>query len=591
VAVVLIVVLAALLRADAIVAKWGLLDGPPWARAIEETAASAGRALRPVAFNWLPEAFLWGDPYDDLENARQMRSFYQGSYREPVFVFATKVFQGLVGDQEQVVVLASGLFSTLAVWATFLVGASAFSWWVGAGAALALAAERDVIGAGVIGSRDDAFVALVLLFAYAFLRARDEPTWQRGAFCGLAGAAACLTRVTGLSLVLPGLAYLALVPGRQSLRPLWTATAAATLTLTVAFGPFLLYCWWVYGDPLYSINTLTSWYTLRTGASEAPGSSLGYLSSAVAQSPFAYVETVVAGVTTYQHQYKWTGFDPWLPGLGRALQWLSIPGVFLMLGSPPGRALVALYFCAMLPFVFTWTTPGLGRVDHFRFTQATYPLLLMAAALSIVTVAAMLRGLVPRLSFELYSTTTLKRATAAAAGMLAMWFVLTIVPVLRMEEDLDAGRGIVVQAGGFDRAFFRAGWHPAGRSGNVTARFSRGRTGRVYVPMAPHRHHRVTLRIDPFAAGGETVDRAAVLVNGRTLAVLDLPFDPNRIGEYVVEVPADAVTGRVGWVEVRVTSTRPGVAGAGAPGFSGTVRPDQEVGFLLWAVLVEPIGA
>jgi hypothetical protein len=215
----------------------------------------------------------------------------------------------------------------------------------------------------------------------------------------------------------------------------------------------------------------------------------------------------------------------------------------------------------------------------------------MAAALSIVTVAAMLRGLVPRLSFELYSTTTLKRATAAAAGMLAMWFVLTIVPVLRMEEDLDAGRGIVVQAGGFDRAFFRAGWHPAGRSGNVTARFSRGRTGRVYVPMAPHRHHRVTLRIDPFAAGGETVDRAAVLVNGRTLAVVDLPFDPNRIGEYVVEVPADAVTGRVGWVEVRVTSTRPGVAGAGAPGFSGTVRPDQEVGFLLWAVLVEPIGA
>ena len=59
----------------------------------------------------------------------------------------------------------------------------------------------------------DAFGLFVVLNAVALLRVQRRPTALAGILVGLAGAGACLTRITSLSFLLPAYVYLLLVRG------------------------------------------------------------------------------------------------------------------------------------------------------------------------------------------------------------------------------------------------------------------------------------------------------------------------------------------------------------------------------------------
>ena len=67
------------------------------------------------------------DPYTYLQYAREMRSFYAAHRREPLFPFVTKLFLWLLDQQDVAVSFASATFSVLAIVATYLLGATAFS--------------------------------------------------------------------------------------------------------------------------------------------------------------------------------------------------------------------------------------------------------------------------------------------------------------------------------------------------------------------------------------------------------------------------------------------------------------------------------
>ena len=262
---VTVLVYATLLRFEALVAKWGPIEGSRRAEAFQVELAGAIAYARPDDLGWQPERFLSGDPFDDVRHAREMYSFYAPSVREPIFIFTTKLFQWLVGYQPIVVCLASGRFSALGVWATYLLGSYAFSPWVGLGAALGLAVEQDVISQGVIGFKDDTFTVFFLLLAFAVMRAWDQPTFRWVLLSDLVAGAACLTRITSLTFALPALAFVGLSVSPAAWRTRLKAVGFAASMMAVAVVPFLLACWIAFGDPLFSITDRTRWYRENLG--------------------------------------------------------------------------------------------------------------------------------------------------------------------------------------------------------------------------------------------------------------------------------------------------------------------------------------
>ena len=78
-----------------------------------------------------------------------------------------------------------------------------------------------MISEGVTGGRDDAFTFAVVLCAYAMLRYGRAPSRWNAVLMGLSAGIACLIRITSLSFLLPGLAYLFLAttrPWKERLR-------------------------------------------------------------------------------------------------------------------------------------------------------------------------------------------------------------------------------------------------------------------------------------------------------------------------------------------------------------------------------------
>src|SRR5207245_747622 len=167
----LVVLYAAALRFEALVGRYWW-QGPSWTLEGER----AVRALHPASLQWQPawEGYS-GDPYNYLVRAREMDGFYEPNVREPLFPFVTRLMLKLLDDRNLAVNAASAIFSTLAVLATYLLGAFAFSPVVGLGAALGMAMHRDALWFGVEGFRDDAFTLFVVASALSLLRLGERP--------------------------------------------------------------------------------------------------------------------------------------------------------------------------------------------------------------------------------------------------------------------------------------------------------------------------------------------------------------------------------------------------------------------------------
>ena len=178
--------------------------------------APAGAALRPFALGWPPidHPYVGGDPVNYLKYAREMQGFYQGHVREPVFLALTRVFLWLLSNQDIAVSFASLAGSALAIFGTYLLGARLLSPAAGLLAALVMAIERENITWAPDGWRDDTFTAAVVFAAWALLRFRGNRSIGNAVLVGVTGAVACLTRITAVSFILPGILVVAMTVPR-----------------------------------------------------------------------------------------------------------------------------------------------------------------------------------------------------------------------------------------------------------------------------------------------------------------------------------------------------------------------------------------
>jgi hypothetical protein len=390
-----VVLYAGALRFEALVARYSW-QGPAWALRAERVLSE----LRPAALRWLPgDEEYSGDPLTYLRRARVMSGPWQADVREPLFPLAAKALLPVVQDRPLAVNAASAAFSTLLVLATFLLGVAAVgrlapgvdpgAGALGAGlaAALALAVDRDAIWWGVEGFRDDAFALFTVLFAIALLRVRERPGPARAALAGFCAGAACLTRITAFSFLLPALAFLSLGRGREARARRKAAALCLAVTLAVA-GPYMAACAVTYGDPFYAVNFHTKFYRSRSGLEhEAPMSWASYLRTGFGGAEL--VATGLQGVTAYPFMNKWQGLDWWTPWLRRLLAPAAVAGLVLFTRGGRGRLLLVVLFTSLLPYAFTWGVPGGAE---WRFTLHAYPFYLVAATSALAWAATRLGG-------------------------------------------------------------------------------------------------------------------------------------------------------------------------------------------------------
>jgi hypothetical protein len=574
---VLVVAYAALLRADALVSRFGPRDAPDWVGRLQ----AAARAAHPAALRWdrVPVPYVDGDPIAYLGHARRMRSFYEPRYREPLFVAAARAGVWATGGRDVGISVASATFSVLLVAATYALGAGAVSPWVGVLAALGLALDAQAIHHGVAGWRDDAFAVLVAAFALFAVRLYDRGRFADAVALGLAGGLACLTRITALSL-LPVAVLLALVPRARAARVRRErAAAAAVLTLALA-APWLAGSWIAYGDPLQSVSGQVGYYTdtsaPRTGV-------VGYVGERLGR-PFEALDVALVGFTGYPFTNKWD-HDVWWRPLGGILAACAVGGLVLFLLDGRTRVLLAVLASALLPFVLTW---HIRMGDSWRLTLFAYPFYLVAA---FAALRAGLRLLVaPEARADLRRVG--HRRFREAAGILAVALLLAplawLLPWLRAGEDVRHGTTARLEAGPRDRVFFADGWYPPVCTELLCLRYARGTHARLRVPLRAGRDYVVRLRLDPFPFAGMRPQHVVVSGNGRPLGRLALAYDPVRTGTYELRWPAAATEDGANALELAASYATT----------VGTVDADDAIAedgwttaFVLWYVAVEPFPA
>jgi hypothetical protein len=583
VAALFICAYGALLRLDAFTGKYGALDHPAWARVVTHDIAPLARHVRPSTIVWgrIAQPYVGGDPYTYLTYAREMSSFYQPHVREPVFLALTRFALWSVDWQDAGISLASAIGSIAAIFATYLLGTALISPAGGLVAAALLAIEYDAITWAVDGWRDDTFTALFVLTAWALVRFRERASFANAVTVGLIGGAACLTRITALSFVLPALAWI-VVERRADGRPRLERTTVALVLLAAVVTPYLVSCAMASGDPLLAVNYHTGYYRHAEGLpAEAPVSAADYLRTKIARHPFATLDVATTGLFVRPFETKWRIYALWSDALASTLRWAALAGMALWLFSGAGRFTLFLLTAALIPYAFTW---NLGGGGEWRFTMHVYSVYLVAAVHAVFSAGAMASAALRSRGRPLARTEwrlVAVRAAAVAAIVAALTACYAGIPWLVIREAVAAGEAVNIEAGARDRVFFRRGWSPPHADGTVVARVSRAPRATVHFPLPEKRPYDISLRIDPVDPAAQT--RVTVLLNRQLLGRLHLSWNPERVGAYRVSLPREWV--RAGDNELELIPDVMVRAADAGPRFAW-LGPGGELGLRLWYVRV-----
>ena len=573
-----------LLRLDAFVAKYGAVDHPAWARFATHYIAPMAEPLAPEGMHWPREArpFVGGDPINYLKYAREMQGFYQAHVREPVYLALTRASLWAMDNQDVGIGLASGIGSTVAVFATYLLGCALLSPLVGLIAALFLAIEFEAITWAPDGWRDDTFTATVLLCAWAFLYLRERPSLTRALITGTLAAVACLTRITALSFILPAAIWYVVDGPRSGLkrRAGYAGTATAVCGLLVA--PYLISCAMATGDPFLAINYHTIYYRHAEGRPvDQPMGVAQYLRTKFADRPVETVDVGFNGIAVQPFSTKWNGLDLWVPRLGRTVRAVALVGLAVLPFMAPGRLFLVLLLTSLLPYTFTW---NLGDGGAWRFTMHAYPFYLVAFATALVLIGRSVRSLIRArvLPTRADLIGVAWRAAVVGAMTLAGLALYHGLPWLVIREAIAKGDSTSIETGARDVVFYREGWLPPHRDG-VIVRVSQAERASVRVPLPEKRPYDIVLRIDPVVPGAQ--ERVNVLFNRHFVAALRLTWSPERVGSYRIPLRADMV--RIGSNEITIISEKLVEASTAGPRF-GWIDPARRVGVRLWYVRVLP---
>ena len=558
---------------------------PAWGQALERQLVPVARALRPATVAWhtIPNPYVGGDPINYIRYAREMRHFYQAHVREPVFLAITKTFLWLTGGRDIAVSYASVFGGTLAIFSTFLLGATAYHRVVGLAAAFALAIELQAINWSADGWRDDTFMLFVTLSAWSFLRLQREPSARAGVIAGLATAAASLTRISALSFIVPAWLWLAVTAPRGTRESAWKAIGVSALVWTVLVGPYLGNCWRVFGDPLYAINYHARYYRYAEGlALDESVGALEYAGSKLASRPISTLDTAAQGLFTVPFENKWKGWQNWNGAIGPVMKVFGAFGTIAALWSPHGRLLVLILLTSLIPYALTWSLGGGGE---WRFTQHVYPLYLVFACAAISWTVAAVRDLVRRQRTVRVTRRHVTRAAALATAAILAWGAFTFSPLLVAREALAAGDAVSITAGDRDAWFFDGKWSKPIDYGNVAVRVAEADVVAIRLPLADAAYV-LTLRMDPpLTADGSRQPKLTVFLNRRQLGEITLARDPARMGNYRLHVPKEAVKA-LSRLEILASHLVP-AAEAGVPFES--LAADTPVAFRLWYVRLEPM--
>jgi 4-amino-4-deoxy-L-arabinose transferase-like glycosyltransferase len=555
----------AMLRLDAITARYGPVTSPRWLAALQTRGLARPESLRPASLHWGPEEFYphrdgvathyYSDPYIYLDAARHMSSFYTAHFREPLFPFATRTFLRLLDGQDVAVSFASAFFSVLAIWLTYILGAAVWSRPAGLLAALGLSLDGDVISHASLGWRDDAYVAVVVLCAYLMLRCwrvmqqgaavrrlgrlQIDAAYLEAVVLGVASGLAILTRIMAVSFLVAGVGSLAFVP-RASWRKRLSVLGITTVTALLVSAPYFVNCWRQFGDPFYTFNVHGKIYGAAEGQ-DWNGSTAGYVSQKVLSQPVETVDVVAQGLTTYPFTNKWHGLDVWHAGLGEWASAAAIMGIVLLAASTGGRLLLIAMVGSLIPFSFTWVVD-----PNFRFTEHAYPALLIAAAVTIdVACRGALAILVPQRpsapAGRWSPTSWLAWATVVGIGAAGLWFVTRASPSWIFHQTLSARETAMVTAGARDTAFFSRGWSDVLRAGNVVSLRVANADGVLSLPLPGVSDYTVAVRMDPFPRPMDNAPTRLpvvdVTINGAPVDAVALQWKVDRVGAYEFVLP------------------------------------------------------
>ena len=586
---VCVLVYAALLRFDALVQRWGFIPGSASAQRVQSQLVTFVRHIRPDSLGWdRAEYPPGGDPYSYLQQARERSSFYSAHLREPVFPFSVKPVLSLLGQADVAVCVTSALFSWLTVLAIYFVGRT-FSPWVGLGAALALAVERTVVHFGVSGQRDDTFAFFVAAVAAVSLWVHERPSDLRSACWGLFAGAACLTRITALTFVLPLLGYrIWTSPKRMGLR----SAAVSLSVLILVVSPFLIDCWIRFGTPFYSVTGLGRSWDFGHSGGQQPTPWSRYLFEQLTDKPFTLLDTLCAGAIR-SFQNKWVGFQAWSATAGLPLAASAAIGIVALAWSAPGRILLLILATSLVPYLFISNTLPSGAL--YRYTLHAYPFFLIAAVLIAERVASSLVATVrhrrpPRWS-ELRPL--VPRTSMTLALVASVWLAATVLPYPRMLDELRLHHETILLAGSRDRLFFRSGWSAPFTVGNVTFRSSVDHAATVWVPMMGGREIRLTVRLDPLVVEGTPQQVVRLALNGTAVSSFALDWDPEHVGSYSALIPRQLVHDGLNRLDITSAYSTPGGSTPGPSAIAvdgrsaGTGPGEREhARFRLWYALV-----
>jgi 4-amino-4-deoxy-L-arabinose transferase-like glycosyltransferase len=585
IAAVLVTIYGGLLRFEALIVSYGWMGQPWWSEQVARQTMPVVSHLRPQGKGWtrIENPYVGGDPINYLRYAREMSHFYQGHVREPMFLAITRGFLWLSGNQDIALSYASGASATLAIFATYLLGAAAVSPGVGLAAAFALAVEFIAVARSVDGWRDDTFMLFVALTSWCLVKLRQRPMLMWGGVTGIAAAGAALTRISAISFVLPALLWL-LVETRRD-RKAWKSIVLAALVCSALTAPYLVNCALLTGDPFYAINYHTRYYRFAELLPEDTSvSALSYLADKVRSHPIKTADTIAQGLITFPLMNKWDGYQEWSEAAGLTLFWCATAGLFLALWSATGRFLLMILIMSLVPYAATWSIGGGG---DWRFTQHAYPFYLVFAFSTIAwacrTVITFARDESARRSMLTWRVAFRVATLVSAIGVWALGYVM--LPRAMYREALAAGEAVNIPASERDEWLLEGSWSDPIPTGNVIARLALAEHVAVGLPMSTHTDYWLTLRLDP----AETPDPArqpyiSVFLNRRALAVLRLTRNPERVGTYRVRVPKDTVRG---WNRLDLVASHTVPAGEAGVHFA-TLPADTPVAFRFWYVRLDP---
>ncbi len=539
-----IVLYAGLLRLDALFMSYGPYERPSWLAAMQPSVRAAGSTITPN-WQWRPDPtpYEGGDPINYLKFAREMRHFYAAHVREPMFPAMTRIGLMLTGDVDVGVSITSIFFGLLTLVATYALGASIASPAAGLAAAAMLGIDQSAVHWSMGGWRDELFAFFAVSSVWAWIRLARQPNNANTVLAGVLGGGACLTRITSIALLAPAALWLIATRGPDVRRKVLVASGISAALVA----PFLINCAIATGDPLLAINHHTDFYLKREGATDiTPISATSYSFSKFAHRPIAASDNAVRGIFVYPFANKWVGLDAWYPGLGTLIGCLAIGGLVGWLWRPYERFLLFIFLASLVPFSMTWTVRGGAE---WRLTLFAYSFYLVAAFWLVDKVVRRSRTLLrerdsrPWLGLQ---RPQVIRVTALLVGLLAItaaW--LFVVPYAVARESLIHGDPIMIRAGQRDRWFFADGWSEVVVSGNVTTRSAIKPTAALRIVLPETRSYELLFRMDPAEPLVAKLPTVRVSIDEHNLGDLALAYNPERVSEYRLTIPAGVVSAGV----------------------------------------------